>query len=100
LTIFLATLLTILQRRDNITPVAYYYDVTIITEVIDMPDFGKALIAERSRRGLNQGDLAKLTECDIHTVIDIERGRVDITRNCFKEMVSAMDSREIAEATR
>jgi ribosome-binding protein aMBF1 (putative translation factor) len=72
----------------------------MVMEVIDMPDFGKALIAERSRRGLNQGDLAKLTECDIHTVIDIERGRVDITRSCFKEMVAAMDTRDSTEATR
>jgi len=72
----------------------------MITEVIGMPDFGKALIAERSRRGLNQGDLAKLTGCDIHTVIDIERGRVTITRNCFKEMVAAMDTKDSQEANR
>lgn len=63
-----------------------------------MPALGKALIAERFKRGLKQGDLAKLVECDIHTIIDIERGRINITRNCFRSMIAAMDSQENLEA--
>lgn len=47
---------------------------TMHTHTIDLPRLGERLLLARRRKGLSQGDLAKLAPCDVSLISRIERG--------------------------
>ena len=61
-----------------------------------MTQCGETILAERSRRRLRQGDVAKRAKVHVQTIIDIEHNRIGLDDESRTRIISAMDEPEPA----
>ena len=54
-------------------------------------DYGIELKIMRTRRDVTQGQVAKVAGLNIHTVVDIESDRIEITGDAFRRLADAVD---------